>query len=195
MKRYKTADEFFDSQELWKKELTELRRIINSTELIETVKWGSPVYTIKGKNVAGIGAFKSYFGIWFFQGGFLKDRQKKLINAQEGVTKAMRQWRMNTAAEIDKKLIIEYLEEAIENQKAGKMIKPEKKTLSIPAEFNELFKTNAKVKKAFEGFTPGKQREFTEYIDQAKQEATKQKRIDKIIPMILDGIGLNDKYR
>ncbi len=75
------------------------------------------------------------------------------------------------------------------------MIKPEKKTLSIPAEFNELFKTNAKVKKAFEGFTPGKQREFTEYIDQAKQEATKQKRIDKIIPMILDGIGLNDKYR
>ena len=59
------------------------------TELLETIKWGVPVYTLNDKNVLGMGAFKSYVGIWFFQGAFLDDPQKKLINAQEGKTKAL----------------------------------------------------------------------------------------------------------
>ena len=195
MKRYKTIDEFIDSQKQWKKELIALREIINSTELLETVKWGMPVYTINGKNVVGLGSFKSYYGVWFYQGVFLKDTHKKLLNAQEGVTKGMRQWRMNSAEEIDEKLLISYLEEAIQNQKDGKEIKPEKKPLIIPHELKNALTNNSKLEEAFDQFTLGKKREFAEHILGAKQEATKQKRLEKIVPMILGNIGLNDKYR
>ncbi len=195
MKRFETVDEFIDSETQWKKELIALRRILNSTELEETVKWGGPVYTIQGKNVVGIGAFKSYFGIWFYQGVFLKDKKNKLINAQEGVTKALRQWRMNSTEEIDEKILLEYLKEAIQNQKAGKEVKPEKKTLVIPEDLTNALKRDTKLKKAFEQFTHSCKREFAEYVGEAKREETRLRRLEKVKSMILDKIGLNDKYK
>ncbi len=195
MKRNKTVEEFIETQKAWKKELVKLRKIINSTQLEETIKWGMPVYTVKGKNVVGIGAFKAYFGIWFYQGVFLKDKSKKLLNAQEGKTKGMRQWRMASAKDIEEKLLVEYLEEAIQNQKDGKEIKPEKKALVIPEELKRMLEQQSDIKQAFDKFTPGKQKEFAEYISDAKQDATKQKRLEKITPMILKNVGLNDKYK
>jgi len=195
MKRHKTVEEFIQSQPSWEKELIILRSIMNSTELKETVKWGMPVYTVAGKNVVGIGAFKAYFGIWFYQGVFLKDESKRLLNAQEGKTKGMRQWRMASLDDIDEKLLIEYLEEAIQNQKDRKEIKPEKKALVIPDELKRMLEERSDVNEAFDQFTPGKQKEFAEYIIDAKHDATKQKRLEKITPMILKNVGLNDKYK
>ena len=195
MKKNKTVDEFIKSQPAWKEELIALRKIINSTELVETIKWGMPVYTIGGKNVAGMGSFKSYLGVWFFQGVFLKDKHRKLINAQEGRTKGMRQWRFTSPDEIDEKLLIKYLEEAIQNQKDGKEIKPEKKPLVIPPELKAAFKKNSLLEKAFNKFTLSCKREYAEYISEAKREETRLKRLEKITPMILEKIGLNDKYK
>ncbi|MEZ5346527.1 MAG: YdeI/OmpD-associated family protein [Pyrinomonadaceae bacterium] len=195
MKKFKTVDEFLASETLWKKELTALRKILNKTELVETVKWGHPAYTIGGKNVAGIGSFKSYFGIWFFQGVFLKDKSKKLINAQEGRTKGMRQWRMTSIKDIDESLLLNYIEEAIQNQKDGKEVKAEKKPLIIPEELKKAFKKDPNIKKAFEGFGLGDQRDFAEHISEAKREETRLRRLEKILPMIADGVGLNDKYK
>ncbi len=196
MKSVKTVEEFIKNEKLWKNELKTLRKIINETELEETVKWGSPVYTIGGKNVVGIGGFKSYFGIWFFQGVFLKDKAKKLINAQEDKTKALRQWRMNSMDEIDKKLILQYVKEAVENQKKGMEVKPEKgKPLEIPTELKEKFKENPTLQKAFENLSLSCRREYAGYISEAKRVETKKKRLEKIVPMILKNVGLHDKYR
>jgi uncharacterized protein YdeI (YjbR/CyaY-like superfamily) len=97
----------------WKEELDVLKSIIAKTPLIETTKWGSSVYVHNGKNVIGIAGFKHFFTIWFFDGNQLKDEKKVLINAQEGITKSMRQWRFNTKNEIDPELILHYIEEAI----------------------------------------------------------------------------------
>jgi uncharacterized protein YdeI (YjbR/CyaY-like superfamily) len=83
-----------------------MREILCSTELKETIKWGTPVYTINDKNIVGLGSFKSYVGLWFYQGVFLKDEAGVLINATEGITKAMRQWRFNSVEEIDDRLIL-----------------------------------------------------------------------------------------
>lgn len=182
----------------WEEELLLLREIMLSSEAGETLKWGVPTYTINKKNVAGLGAFKSYVGIWFHQGVFLKDTNKKLLNAQEGKTKAMRQWRFSSIEEITEnaELIKAYLEEAIENQKAGKSVKVEKKSnLILPEELQLAFKEDANLKTSFDQFTPGKKREFAEYVNEAKRSATRQSRMEKIKPMILAGIGLNDKYR
>ena len=196
MQRFNTVESYITGHPEWKALLIRLREIIQSTELTETVKWGAPVYTIEGKNIVGLGAFKSYVGLWFFQGALLTDPSKKLVNAQEGKTKAMRQWRFHTLEEMDENLIKEYLEEAIQNQKQGKEIKPAKnKPLIIPDELKEAMVNDPLLDENFHQLTLSKQREYADHINEAKRTETKQKRLEKIIPMILEKVGLHDKYR
>jgi uncharacterized protein YdeI (YjbR/CyaY-like superfamily) len=187
----------WDKSALWPEEMNLLRSYIAQTELEEMTKWGGPVYTINKKNVLGLGGFKDYVAIWFWGGVFLKDPQKKLIQANEGVTKGLRQWRFKSLDEIkkDEKLILDYIREAIANEKAGLAIKPEKKQTVISEFFQNALNDDKTFAAAFNKFTPGKQREFLEYVDSAKREETKLQRIEKIKPMVLEGIGLNDKYR
>ncbi len=198
MKRYKTPEEYIANNKVWQQSLILLRDILLSTQMTETIKWGVPVYTFEGKNIVGTAAFKSYVGLWFFQGALLKDKKKKLINAQAGKTKALRQWRFDSVKEIEaeSKTIKQYLEEAILNQKHGKEIKPErKKPLDIPKELYDIFIKDTKVKECFYSLSLPKQRDYCNYISEAKRETTKISRLEKIVPMILKKIGLNDKYR
>ncbi|KRD06559.1 hypothetical protein ASE21_19865 [Flavobacterium sp. Root901] len=179
----------------WEEELVRLKTIIDKTELTETTKWGGTVYVYDKRNVVGIGGFKEYFALWFFNGVFLKDEKKKLINAQEDRTKSLRQWRFASIEEIDEAAILEYIKEAIENEKQGKVIKPSKKETIVSELLNAEMDKNPALAAAFQKFSPYKQYEFLEYIESAKQEKTKISRIEKVIPMILENIGLNDKYR
>jgi uncharacterized protein YdeI (YjbR/CyaY-like superfamily) len=178
----------------WEDELALLDSIIATTELLETTKWGGKVYTFNGKNVLGIGGFKSYFGVWFFNGVNLKDDAKVLVNAQEGVTKALRQWRFQSKQTINEKLLLDYIRESIENEKLGKTYRPEKKEVVICSFFKEQLNANKDLECAFNAFSPYKQKEFLEYINTAKQEKTKIARMEKIKPMLLQNVGLNDKY-
>lgn len=191
----KTPYEYFSWNEEYRPLLEKLQSILKSTELEEKMKWGIPTYCWKNKNVAGIGAFKSYAGLWFFNGVFLKDPANVLINAQEGKTKGLRQWRFETIGDIDEKLVRAYIEEAIQNQKDGKEIKPEKKPLIIPDELKEALASNSQLSEAFDSLSLSCKREYTEHISEAKKPETKQKRLDKIKPMILAKVGLNDKYK
>lgn len=132
----------------------------------------------------------------FFQGAFLSDPEHKLVNAQEGKTKALRQLRFADSEEIDYNLVKAYVEEAIQNQKTGKEIKPDqKKPLIIPDELKVKFEVDEALKICFDEFTLTKKREFADYISEAKREETKLKRLEKIIQMIKEGIGLNDMYK
>jgi len=182
--------------EKWQKELEFLRAIINKRELVETRKWGGEVYTFNNGNVLMIGAFKSHVGLWFYNGVFLKDPYGVLENAQEGKTKAMRHWKFTSLDEMDAKKIAEYIQEAIENEMQGLKWKPEKsEEVEIPEILQEALNSNKEFKTAFDKLTPFKQKEYVEHIDTAKRENTKISRLEKIKPMILEGVGLNDKYR
>jgi len=196
MKKISSVEEYIEAHSHFNEGLTLLRDIINSTELEETLKWSLPTYTSSNKNVLGLGAFKNHFGIWFFNGVFLKDQKNLLVAAQE-TTKALRQMRFESSSQINKNTVLAYVKEAIENQKLGKELKPEKKgnKVAIPKELNIVLKNNKALFDAFKSLTPYKQREYVEYIDTAKRIETKQTRLDKIIPMISKGIGLNDKYK
>ncbi|BDU25322.1 MULTISPECIES: DUF1801 domain-containing protein [unclassified Flavobacterium] len=185
----------WDKVNQWEEELLFLKSIIDKTELVETIKWGGPIYVYNKKNVIGIGGFKNYFAIWFLNGVFLKDEKKRLINAQEDKTKSMRQWRFTSKDEINEKEVLEYIHEAIENEKQGKVIKPSKKEAIVSELLDQEMTKNPALKEAFAKFSPYKQYEFLEYIETAKQEKTKLSRIEKVIPMILNNVGLNDKYR
>ncbi len=192
------VDALIEKKSEWAKELKALRKILRASKMTETWKWSFPTYTHLGKNIASISCTKKAVGIWFFQGALLKDKKKKLRNAQEGKTKAMRQWLFKDLAAVkkDSDLLAAYLIEAKANQEAGKEIKPVrgKKVVPIPAELKAGLKAK-KLTKAFAALSQSKQNEYNEHIASAKQEATKQRRLDKILPMILVGKGLHDKYK
>lgn len=179
----------------WANEIEQLHAIIGKTSLVETTKWGGSVYTHKKKNVLGIGSFKSYFGIWFYNGVFLNDEKKLLINANEENTKSLRQMRFTSVNEIDEKLILYYINEAIEIEEKGLVIPKEKKETIIPELLQNELDKNQELLTKFNEFSPYKQREFIEYLTSAKQEKTQLARLEKIIPLIVEGKGLNDKYR
>jgi uncharacterized protein YdeI (YjbR/CyaY-like superfamily) len=190
-----SAADIIAEMEPWVDELMLLREIILSTGLKEEIKWGSPIYTLDGKNVVAIAGFKNFVTIWFHQGVFLSDPGKVLVNAGEGRTKGLRQWRFTSKQEIKPATVKKYILEAIKNAKEGKEIKPEKKApLAIPAEWQAAFKKNKSLKAAFQGLTPGRQREYLEYISEAKGADTRLRRVEKCVPIILAGKGLNEKY-
>lgn len=117
----------------------ELRELLNSTILTETIKWGGPVYTLNGKNLIGIGAFKNHSALWFFQGALLQKNTHLLVNAQERKTKALRQIRFQEDSKIDKKELLKYIDKTLSLHKQGKEIKPDvKKEILIPSELFNL---------------------------------------------------------
>lgn len=197
MKGARNAEEFILENPGWQRELITLREIFLSTGLEETIKWGIPVYTNGTDNVAGMAAFKSYVGIWFYQGALLKDETGKLIVAQEGVTKALRQWRFESYEEIEngRDTIIAFVKESVDNFAKGKIIKPSRGSeLVLPEDLNARLDADPSLKKAFENLSLSRRRDYAEHIATAKREETRNARLEKIIPMILRGEGLNDKY-
>ncbi|NNK76426.1 MAG: hypothetical protein HKP42_10240 [Maribacter sp.] len=188
---------YFEEAHHFKEGIVTLRHLALKTSVTETVKWGSPVYTVDGKNVFWIARFKNHFGLGFFNGVFLKDPKKVLVNVQEGKTQAMRHWKFNSIDDIDRPVILAYINEAIENEIRGMCLTPYKKknpSLNIPSLLKEALEENPKMKKAFTSLSPYKQRDYAEYISAAKQEKTKISRLEKIMPLIKQGKGLNDKY-
>lgn len=194
----KKTEAYYAKDQPFKKGLAVLRELALKTELQESFKWSSPVYTIDGKNVLGITAFKGHFGIWFFNGVFLKDPKKVMINAQEGKTKSMRHWKFTAVDQIDQRDVLAYMQEAIENERMGLALNVQKKKgpkMKIPVLLASALKENELAKRNFDTLAPYKQNEYSEYIATGKLEKTKLSRLNKILPMICEGIGFNDKYR
>ncbi len=197
MKGAKTVDEYLERHVAWRPLLDKLRKELLAAGFEETVKWGAPSYTIDGKNVVGLGAFKEHVALWFHQGVFLGDPDGVLIvgNEERG-TKAMRQWRFTDAKQVKVTRLRVYLKEAIANQRAGKVLAADRsKPVDMPPELVAALAKRPRVRKAFESLTKGKQREYAEHIAEARREATKASRLEKILPMIEAGAGLHDKYR
>lgn len=180
----------------WDNELRTIAAILDKLPMEKTVKWGIDVYMYNGRKIVSYGAFKNYFAVWFYNGVFLADPHKVLINAQEGKTKSLRQWRMTSKTEIDEQRLTAYVMEAIEVERRGLKVAPSMpKAIEIPPIMMSLFDTESELKAAFESLTNGCKRQYIEYINEAKQETTQKRRLDKIKPMILQKKGLNDKYR
>lgn len=195
MKRFASADAYFEQEHIFSKGINLLRDIARKTEFVETVKWGGPVYTIENQNVMMIAAFKNHFGLWFFNGSLLTDPKGVLESAQEK-TKGMRHWKFRDINHIDKTAVLAYMEEAIANQKKGISVSPtRKKTVVMPKILQNALDKDPQLLERFRAFSPGKQREFCEHISSAKQEKTRQSRLKKSLPLISEGIGLNDRYR
>lgn len=198
MEKQEKLEEFFTAAHRFKNEVAELRTLALACGMTETYKWSFPTYMVDNKNIIAINKFKNHFGIWFFNGVFLSDPKNVLENAQEGKTMAMRHWKFSSLEEINKTEITAYISEAIENHKKGLEIKVNRKPktkIVIPTHLSITLENNNDIKAAFNKLTYSKQKDYAEYIATAKQEKTKLSRLEKIVPLILAGRGINDQYK
>lgn len=189
------VDAYINKHENWRTELEGIRSLLNTSELIEDVKWGMPTYTLNKKNVIGLAAFKHHCGLWFHQGCFLEDKYKILVNAQEGKTKGMRHIKFDENNPVDMKVLKIYIDEAIQNQKEGKEIEITRVKSKLPIPEYMISNLSGDIIEKLMSFSMSKRNEYIEYITNAKRETTKQKRLDKIRSMIDKGVGLNDMYK
>ena len=188
------VDWFFEKAEQWKGEYKLLRSILLQCGLQEELKWGCPCYTFQKHNVVLIHGFKEYCALLFHKGALLKDTEGILIQQTENV-QAARQIRFTNAAEIVEMTpaLMADVYEAIEVERAGLTV-PFKKTreFPMPEEFQQELDSNAGLKEAFEGLTPGRQRGYLLYFSAPKQSKTRTSRVEKWMPQIMEGKGLND---
>jgi uncharacterized protein YdeI (YjbR/CyaY-like superfamily) len=188
------VDEYLRKAKKWQEEFEKLRMIVLDCGLAEELKWGCPCYTFEKSNIVLIHGFKEYCALLFFKGALLKDAKGILIQQTENV-QAGRQIRFTNVREIVKmKTVLKaYIHEAIEVEKAGLKVKfKETSEFKIPEEFQNKLDETPALKKAFAALTPGRQRGYIFYFSQPKQSKTRESRIEKCMPQILNGKGLND---
>jgi Uncharacterized protein conserved in bacteria len=194
VKRNAKLDPYFRKLKQWKEEFELLREIALECGLTEDFKWMHPCYTWEDKNIVLIHGFKNYCALLFHKGALLKDPHGILVRQTENVQLA-RQVRFTSADQIRelRPVLKEYILEAVEVEKAGLNLDPqEKKTPPIPDELLKKFDEVPGLKEAFEGLTPGRQRAYLLHFTSAKQSKTREARIEKHIPQILSGKGIND---
>lgn len=188
------VDFYFDQEKKWQKEQEQLREIVLECGLAEELKWGVPCYMHQKSNIVLIHSFKEYCALLFFKGALLKDTDDILIQQSANV-QAARQIRFTNLQEIiDLKSVLKtYIFEAVEIEKAGLKVHL-KKTAEFPVsdEFQQKLDENPDLKKAFDALTPGRQRAYLLHFSQPKQAKTRESRVEKYIPAIFEGKGLND---
>lgn len=188
------VDFYFNKAGKWQEEIEQLRSIVLDCGLTEELKWGCPCYTFRESNIVLIHVFKEYCALLFFKGGLLSDTHNILIQQTENV-QAARQIRFTNAGEIavQRSILKAYIYEAIEVEKAGlKVNLKQTEDFAVAHEFQQKLNTIPALKTAFEALTPGRQKAYLLHFSQPKQASTREARVEKWMPQILNGKGLND---
>lgn len=188
------VDFYFSKNEKWQKEIELMRSIALDCMLSEELKWGVPCYTFQQSNIVLIHVFKEYCAFLFFKGVLMSDPKGILIQQTENVQSA-RQVRFTHVKEIKalKDVLKAYIFEAIEIEKSGLKVELKKPAeFAMAEEFETELNNNPALKMAFEALTPGRQRAYLLHFSSPKQSKTRTSRVEKSIPDILKGKGLND---
>jgi len=189
------VDFFFNKASKWQEEYEKLRTIALACGLAEELKWGCPCYALNDQNIVLIHGFKEYCALLFFKGALLKDSSGILVQQTKDVQSA-RQMRFTNLVEIvdSESTIKAYIHEAIEVETAGlKVVLKTTAEYDVPAEFQSKLDRIPALKTAFEALTPGRQRGYLYFFSQPKQSKTRETRVEKYIPKILDGRGVDDE--
>lgn len=189
-----TVDEFLSKSGKWQNEMEKLRSIALDCGLTEELKWGKPCYSYRSSNIVIIQGFKDFCALMFFKGVLLKNTNGILVKIGEN-TQAMRQIRFTGLPEIValEPVLKAHIFEAVEVEKAGlKVPEREQAELIYPEEFQQKLDEFPLLKAAFEALTPGRQRMYYIHFSEPKQVKTRISRIEKCIPQILAGKGLNE---
>jgi uncharacterized protein YdeI (YjbR/CyaY-like superfamily) len=187
------VDAFVRNAKKWQDEIQALRSILLESGLDEELKWGKPCFMFEGKNVAIIQPFKEHCSLMFFKGALMQDPHKLLRSQGENTQSAMR-LEFTGKDQIKKTIVKAYMKQAIAVEKAGlKADFKAKRELELPEELTRILNKDSKLAKAFDALTPGRRRGYVLHFTGAKQSETRTARIEKAIPRILEGKGINDR--
>jgi len=193
MTKNSKVDDFVSRAKVWQGEMQKLRSILNDCGLEEELKWGKPCFTFEGKNVAIIQPFKDHCSLMFFKGALLEDK-RGLLRSQGENSQAASRLEFTSEAQVKKTVVESYVKAAIAVEKQGlKVDFKAKRELELPRELTQMLAKNSKLAQAFEALTPGRKRAYVLHINGAKQSQTRTARIEKVIPQIMAGKGINDR--
>lgn len=189
-----SIETYFQKTSRWQAEIKAMREILLDCGLEEGIKWGKPCYIFQGNNIAIIQPFKNSCALMFFKGSLLKDPENILEKPGKN-SRVSKRITLTSVKEIQKlePVLKRYIFEAIEIEKAGLKVKIPKKAEPLAEELQQRLKNDLQFKTAFESLTPGRQRAYNLYFSAAKQAKTRESRIEKYVPKILAGKGLNDR--
>lgn len=185
---------FFAKAQPWQQEFAQLRTLLGELGLEEGFKWGWPCYMHEGANIVLMHGFKEYCALLLFKGALLDDADGLLVQQTENVQSA-RQIRFTSVAQIQaqREAILRYVRAAIVAEKAGLSVqKKSTAEFDMPEEFASRLADDLKLQAAFDALTPGRQRGYLLHFGQAKQSATRAARVERCIPRILEGKGMDD---
>lgn len=188
------VDVYLSKAEAWQKEFVKLRKIVLACGLTEELKWGQPCYTLDGTNIVLIHGFKEYCALLFMKGALLKDSKGLLIQQTKNV-QAARQLRFTSLREITSMEpdITSYIKQAIKVEQSGAKFEHKETTeFEVAEEFQAKLDRSATLRKAFKALTPGRQRAYLLHFSSPKQSKTRESRVEKFMPKILEGKGLLD---
>jgi uncharacterized protein YdeI (YjbR/CyaY-like superfamily) len=188
------VDAFLSRQDSWQQAFTSLRAIVLDSGLDEELKWGVPCYSLDGQNVVLMHGFKEYCALLFFKGALLQDPRQILVQQTKNV-QAARQIRFTSAAQVEKmkSTLKAYIKEAIAAEKSGLKVEfKQTGDFAMPEEFLQQLEESPALQEAFNALTPGRQRAYLLHFASAKQSKTRSARVEKCMPHILAGKGLDD---
>jgi len=193
MKDYTDVDAYLADSDQWPDEITAIRPILLSCDLVETIKWGKPCYCIDDENVVLLQEFSDHLALMFFQ-GVLVDDTAQVLHAQGPNTHGPKRMKFTSVGDVESlaEIIKNYVDQAIHHARAGTEL-PARPEEELATELQERLADNDQLAEAFNNLTPGRQREYNIHISDAKQSETRNRRIDKVVPRILEGKGLRDR--
>jgi uncharacterized protein YdeI (YjbR/CyaY-like superfamily) len=182
------------AQPFAKPRLKHIRKVVHigCPEVSENIKWGVPAFEYKGP-MCGMAAFKQYctFGFW----------KHALLAGTERTQNPLNQFgRLTSIDDLpSERTLVSLVKQAAtlndEGVKLPRAPRAPKPPAKVPPDLAKALKSNRKAQAAFEAFSPSHRREYIEWITEAKQEATRQRRLETAIKWIAEGKGRNWKYQ
>jgi len=187
------VDAYISRSDKWRDEMTGLRPVLLGRGLTEEIKWGKPCYSHDGKNIAILQEMKDFLSLMFFKGALLDDPEG-VLEDQGPNSRSARRIRFTSLDDVDRLtgVVAAYLDEAIEVEDAGLDVGPAPEP-DLVAELQARLDRDPALETAFKALTRGRQREYNLYFSSAKQATTREARVEKCVPSILDGKGLRDR--
>lgn len=180
--------------------LTHLRELVHKAapELKETMKWSSPFFDHEGP-VCQMAAFKQHCAFGFWKAALMDD-PNKILNQEAETAGSL--GRITSISDLpDDEILIAYIRQALSlNLQGIKSPAREKKAidpagLTVPLYFAEALDHQAAAKENFEKFSPSQKKEYISWLEEAKTEATRDKRLQTAIEWIGEGKIRNWKYK
>ena len=175
--------------------LTHIRTLVHKAvpDAEETIKWGMPHFTVNGKNLAGMAAFKAHtsFGIW---PTLEQDAPQEMREGMGNFGK------LSSIADLpDEKELSRRLQKGAEIIRSGvkagpKPKKPPKPLPDMPDDFGAALTASKEASAVWGGFSPSARREYLDWIIEAKRAETREKRIAQAVEWIAEGKQRNWKY-